>query len=605
MARYHERKSGVSLDPYVFNKAVEYLAKFIGSKYMINDNNYSSSCMADFIAMCITERELKTIAEKSKCKIATEGRKPVFKNLFETCLRIEAGNDAFVDFAHNISKLLLSKVPVVSGFELDESVFKKKMVDLVETFDLNRVEEELISLIYIFESCERFKRVLYDFENPQGIVRILKVIYENDEAALAIIPRAIEKVKKIGIIDSYFNLQDYIKEYFGGVSENPLSSDFYSISSRETLPIEYFDAMKEDMEVLEDIIANKEHDEGVNILFYGFPGTGKSEFARCLAKSLNRTLLEINNSEEGCTEDKNSKFFRFLAYRACMNRANPDNSIILLDEADEMINGSSGFFLREISNPAKNIINTLLDESRHVSIWITNKYADIDESTKRRFNYSIEFRRFTKGARVKIWKNTLKKHKIENILSDDEIRYLSEKYETNAGNINIAVSNFRKIRLNAKKSSLETLESIFNSHLRIMDIKVNSVSRDTKYSLEGLNIRSSSNLERVLKTVKDFSNSIDAKSADSIKNMNILLYGPSGTGKTEFAKHLASVLDKDLLVKRGSDLLDMYVGGTEKNIRDAFRQAEAEKAILFIDEFEGLIGARETALRRWEVSQVN
>ena len=87
--------------------------------------------------------------------------------------------------------------------------------------------------------------------------------------------------------------------------------------------------------------------------------------------------------------------------------------------------------------------------------------------------------------------------------------------------------------------------------------------------------------------------------------MNLLLYGPSGTGKTEFAKYIARELDKELLVKRGSDLLDMYVGGTEKNIRSAFKKAETDKAILFIDEFEGLIGAREKAVRNWELTQVN
>ena len=55
----------------------------------------------------------------------------------------------------------------------------------------------------------------------------------------------------------------------------------------------------------------------------------------------------------------------------------------------------------------------------------------------------------------------------------------------------------------------------------------------------------------------------------------------------------------------GSDLLDMYVGGTEKNIRRAFAQAEAEKTILFLDEIDGLVQNRERAQRSWEVTQVN
>jgi SpoVK/Ycf46/Vps4 family AAA+-type ATPase len=49
----------------------------------------------------------------------------------------------------------------------------------------------------------------------------------------------------------------------------------------------------------------------------------------------------------------------------------------------------------------------------------------------------------------------------------------------------------------------------------------------------------------------------------------------------------------------------MYVGGTEHNIKAAFAQAEAEHAILFLDEIDGLVQSRERANRSWEVTQVN
>ena len=87
--------------------------------------------------------------------------------------------------------------------------------------------------------------------------------------------------------------------------------------------------------------------------------------------------------------------------------------------------------------------------------------------------------------------------------------------------------------------------------------------------------------------------------------MNLLLSGPPGTGKTEFVKYLGSVLNTKVVVKMGSDILNMYVGGTEQNIRRAFDEAEAEKAILFLDEIDGLVQSRERAIRSWEVTQVN
>ena len=56
---------------------------------------------------------------------------------------------------------------------------------------------------------------------------------------------------------------------------------------------------------------------------------------------------------------------------------------------------------------------------------------------------------------------------------------------------------------------------------------------------------------------------------------------------------------------RGSDILGKYVGESEKNIAAAFRNAEAERAILFFDEIDGILQSRESAHASWEVSQVN
>ena len=87
--------------------------------------------------------------------------------------------------------------------------------------------------------------------------------------------------------------------------------------------------------------------------------------------------------------------------------------------------------------------------------------------------------------------------------------------------------------------------------------------------------------------------------------MNLLLSGAPGTGKTEFVKYLGNVLKTKVNVRMGSDLLSMWVGGTEKNIANAFREAEAEHAILFLDEIDGLVQSRTHAQHSWEVTQVN
>ncbi|MGB2336153.1 MAG: ATP-binding protein, partial [Alcanivorax sp.] len=67
----------------------------------------------------------------------------------------------------------------------------------------------------------------------------------------------------------------------------------------------------------------------------------------------------------------------------------------------------------------------------------------------------------------------------------------------------------------------------------------------------------------------------------------------------------AERIQRPLIVRQASDLLDMFVGGTEKHIAHAFEQAEREGAVLLIDEADSFIGSRHSAQHSWEVSHVN
>jgi SpoVK/Ycf46/Vps4 family AAA+-type ATPase len=87
--------------------------------------------------------------------------------------------------------------------------------------------------------------------------------------------------------------------------------------------------------------------------------------------------------------------------------------------------------------------------------------------------------------------------------------------------------------------------------------------------------------------------------------MNLLLYGAPGSGKTEFVKYLAKQVGRTLNIKNASELLSMYVGGTEHLLATAFAEAEKNNEMLFIDEGDSLLSPRDGAQRSWEVSQVN
>jgi peroxin-6 len=69
----------------------------------------------------------------------------------------------------------------------------------------------------------------------------------------------------------------------------------------------------------------------------------------------------------------------------------------------------------------------------------------------------------------------------------------------------------------------------------------------------------------------------------------VLLYGPPGTGKTLLAKAVATECSLNFLSVKGPELINMYVGESEKNVRDLFQKARAAKpCVIFFDELDSL-----------------
>jgi SpoVK/Ycf46/Vps4 family AAA+-type ATPase len=68
---------------------------------------------------------------------------------------------------------------------------------------------------------------------------------------------------------------------------------------------------------------------------------------------------------------------------------------------------------------------------------------------------------------------------------------------------------------------------------------------------------------------------------------------------------LPSALERPLIVKQASDLMSKYVGETEQNMAAMFREAEAEKAVLLLDEADSFLQDRRGAQRTYEVTEVN
>ena len=423
------------------------------------------------------------------------------------------------------------------------------------------------------------------------------------------------KLRRYNCIDEDFDFNGSLNSFLNGVRNEPLSSSYFTVCSEEVLPWDFYGALAEKHgAILKRIIKSAEGKTPVNILLYGAPGTGKTSFARTLAAELDRKCYAIaQNTNERGGRAASSPSFRFGALQICNSQVDPARSLIVVDEADEMLrgfSGMSGFFSffggGSVPTGDKGLLNSVLDTVTTPTIWITNTGAgELDESSRRRFDYSIRFEALNASQRLSIWRNNVAKMKLKKLVSEEMMRKFSERYPVSAGGITLTLQNLAKLA--PAPEEVETLvETLMKPHCELLGLR--NDDRDAMrpaedYSLEGLSIKGPLPLDRIVEAVRRFREE-PAGGVDRPR-MNLLLSGAPGTGKTEFVKYLGSQLGAKVVVRMGSDLLSMWVGGTEKNIRRAFEEAEAEKAILFLDEIDGLVQSRERSMHTWEVTQVN
>jgi AAA family ATPase len=94
------------------------------------------------------------------------------------------------------------------------------------------------------------------------------------------------------------------------------------------------------------------------------------------------------------------------------------------------------------------------------------------------------------------------------------------------------------------------------------------------------------------------------KMADAMARLNlkpekgVLLYGPPGCSKTMLVKALAAEAGLNFLAVKGAEIVSMYVGESERSIREIFRKARAASpSIIFFDEFDAIASNRKSELK--------
>ena len=339
------------------------------------------------------------------------------------------------------------------------------------------------------------------------------------------------------------------------------------------------------LEYLKQVVSGRK--KGVNIFIHGLPGTGKTELAKVLAKELNLDLFEVSAENE--REDKASADGRLRAYSAGQALLKRHSALILFDEAEDVFNDGA-LFSRATAQNHKAWINGLLENNPVPAIWVSNTIRMLDPAFLRRFDMVFELPNPPRQQREKIIRENAR------MLDAQTVRRLAEMEKLTPAVISRAATVVNTIKGSLDKAEYsQSVEFLVNCTLQAQGhrpTRKNDPNRLPELYDPEL-IHTDVNLEAISHGI------IQSRAA------RLCLYGPPGTGKTAFGRWLAEQLAAPLLVKRASDLISMWVGETEVNIAQAFREAERENAVLLIDEVDSFLQDRRTAQRNWEVTQVN
>ncbi len=177
---------------------------------------------------------------------------------------------------------------------------------------------------------------------------------------------------------------------------------------------------------------------GFACLFYGSPGTGKTETVYQMARKTGRAIMTVDvpqiKSKWVGDSEKNIKAL-FDRYREQVKRAKT-SPILLFNEADAIFglrkNGAQNA-VDKMENSIQNIILQEMEALDGILIATTNLQQNLDKAFERRFLYKIRFEKPSTEARSRIW------HSMIPDLDNADVQVLAEKYDFSGGQIeNIA-----------------------------------------------------------------------------------------------------------------------------------------------------------------------
>ncbi len=346
------------------------------------------------------------------------------------------------------------------------------------------------------------------------------------------------------------------------------------------------------------------------VLLHGPPGTGKTLMAKAVASEIDAHFTDISGPEimskyYGESEEQLREVFEEAEENA--------PAIVFIDEIDSIApkrGDTSGDVERRVVAQLLSLMDGLEERGDVIVIGATNRVDSLDPALRRggRFDREIEIGVPDKAGRMEI----LQVHTRGMPLAEgvDLEQYAENTHGFVGADLasltkEAAMNALRRIRpdldLEQDEIDAEILESltvtrgdfkdalkgISPSAMREVFVEVPDITWESVGGLEDTKER----LRETIQWPLDYPDVFEAMDLQAAKG--VLMYGPPGTGKTLMAKAVANEAQSNFISIKGPELLNKYVGESEKGVREVFAKARSNApTVVFFDEIDSIAGER-------------
>ncbi len=341
---------------------------------------------------------------------------------------------------------------------------------------------------------------------------------------------------------------------------------------------------------------------GTMMLFWGPSGTGKTMTAHGVAQHLGKRVLNVDIP----TFIENSEADRFLP--GLFREARLQDAVLFFDECEAIFASRSRH-----GNALMTLLLTELERFEGVAVLATNLPGELDEALARRILVRVRFPEPDRAQRQAIWRQHLPD--AAPLAEDVDVSALAARFELTGGLIKNAVLTAVAAAVHGAEDgeaeiTMAHLEAAAEAQVPRLDAQGEPVA------VPAARLRDVVLDEEPLAAVQALLSAVRTRALIQQRwgvggprtehtGVAALLHGPPGTGKTLCAEALAGELGRPLRVGRAPALLSKWVGETERNLAQLFRQAQAERAVVLLDEADSLMGRRDTTEARHDLSMTN